>query len=241
MDIKTIIELINSQYSFTAYITILIIFIFFSFLIQYVKELAKRKAAEKYEYLTKALENKYAKDIENLKNQLQTEREEKSLIFKERIALYKSFMGTLDKLNIRGSAFILNDSRNLMIRYFEVAPNSKEEKEIQIEFNRRASDYSAELTCLQASLHSQLTEMLLFSSVNLKENIEKYKNGIVELIKYTNDVIDYLGSEHFKMALFTNQLKMERIYQPYSNKIKEMQIQHSFLIDLIRSELKIPQ
>ncbi|AQT90884.1 hypothetical protein [Enterobacter roggenkampii] len=241
MDIKTILELIKSQYSFTAYVTIFSIFIFFAFVIQFVKEVAKRKAAEKYEHLTKALENKYLKDIENLKNQLQTEREEKSLIFKERIALYKSFMGTLDKFNIRGSDFILNDARNLMISYFEVAPNSKEEKEIQIEFNRRASDYSAELTCLQASLHSQLTEILLFSSVNLKEHIEKYKDGIVELIKYTNDVINYIGSEQFKIALFNNQLKMESMYQPYSNKIKEMQIQHDFLIDLIRSELKIPQ
>jgi hypothetical protein len=77
--------------------------------------------------------------------------------------------------------------------------------------------------------------------VNLKEHIEKYKDGIVELIKYTNDVINYIGSEQFKIALFNNQLKMESMYQPYSNKIKEMQIQHDFLIDLIRSELKIPQ
>ncbi|WP_199556649.1 hypothetical protein [Enterobacter kobei] len=241
MDIKTIIELINSQYSFTAYITIFFIFLFFAFALQYVKEVAKKKAAEKYDHTIKAIENKYSKDIENLKSQLQTEREEKSLIFKERVSLYKSFMGTLDKFNIRGSDFILNDARNLMMRYYEVAPNSKEEKEIQIEFNRKASDYISELTSLQASLHSQLTEILLFSSINLKENIEKYKNGIIDLINYTTDVINYIGSDHFKMALFNNKLEMDSIYQPYSNKIKEMQAQHSFLIELIRTELKIPQ
>lgn len=245
MDIKGIIQLLGEEYSPLAIFSIISVMVIWIFITVFVKEIAKKKAKENYDKELKLLDKKHAIEIENLKNKLQAERDEKATIFKERLSIYKNFMSTVDKLNLKGSEFILSEAKELMLSYFEIPPflpGAKElERQIQIEFNRKASNYIAELTGLQASLHSQLSELLLVSSSDLKNELQTYKEGLADLISYSNGILTFMGTKDFRTELMvTGNVKMENLYAPYAEKIKELKMLHTDLIDLIREELNIP-
>ncbi|WP_317468021.1 hypothetical protein, partial [Cronobacter sakazakii] len=106
MDIKGIIQLLGEQYSPLAIFSIISVMVIWTFITVFVKEIATKKAKENYDKELKLLDKTHTIEIENLKNKLQAERDEKATIFKERLSIYKNFMSTVDKLNLKGSEFI---------------------------------------------------------------------------------------------------------------------------------------